>query len=253
MPGERLSMRKIRQLLRLRWKQQLPQRVIANSLRLGQAVGQRLPQSGAPCGSDMAATGHAGRCRSRGTAVSAAAEYTVRSAPGPGLVRGASRSASAERDAGVAVGGIPSGNDRRVRLLVVLRFVSRVGRAAEADVAPGAYCRRAPVRRLRRPHHGGDRCGHRRDPACRNLRRRAGRLKLHLRRSHCEPGTGRLDWRPRQCADRTRRRAAADRQRRPQGRDHQGLLLRADGKPNLCRYGLALPHRNHPGTSIQTA
>jgi transposase len=37
MPGERLSMRKIRELLRLRWAQQLPQRVIANSLRLGQA------------------------------------------------------------------------------------------------------------------------------------------------------------------------------------------------------------------------
>src|ERR1700712_510750 len=37
MPGERLPMRKIRELLRLRWEQQLPQRVIANSLRLGQA------------------------------------------------------------------------------------------------------------------------------------------------------------------------------------------------------------------------
>ena len=37
MPGERLSMRKIRELLRLGWEQHLPQRVIANSLRLGQA------------------------------------------------------------------------------------------------------------------------------------------------------------------------------------------------------------------------
>jgi hypothetical protein len=37
MPGERLSMRRIRELLRLRWEQQLPQRVIANSLRLSQA------------------------------------------------------------------------------------------------------------------------------------------------------------------------------------------------------------------------
>jgi hypothetical protein len=37
MPGERLSMRKIRELLRLRWEQHLPQRVIANSLRLSQA------------------------------------------------------------------------------------------------------------------------------------------------------------------------------------------------------------------------
>jgi hypothetical protein len=37
MPGERLSMRKIRELLRLRREQYLPQRVIANSLRLSQA------------------------------------------------------------------------------------------------------------------------------------------------------------------------------------------------------------------------
>ena len=36
MPGERLSMRKIRELLRLRWEQQLPQRVIAGSLGLSQ-------------------------------------------------------------------------------------------------------------------------------------------------------------------------------------------------------------------------
>jgi transposase len=36
MPGERLSMRKIRELLRLRWEQELPQRVIANSLGLSQ-------------------------------------------------------------------------------------------------------------------------------------------------------------------------------------------------------------------------
>ena len=36
MAGERLSMRKIRELLRLRWEQRLPQRVIGNSLRLSQ-------------------------------------------------------------------------------------------------------------------------------------------------------------------------------------------------------------------------
>ena len=38
MPGERLSMRKIRELLRLRWEQHLPQRVIANSLGLSQGA-----------------------------------------------------------------------------------------------------------------------------------------------------------------------------------------------------------------------
>ena len=34
MPGERLSTQKIRELLRLRWEQHLPQRVVANGLRL---------------------------------------------------------------------------------------------------------------------------------------------------------------------------------------------------------------------------
>jgi transposase len=36
MPGERLSMRKIREILRLRWEHQLPQRVIGQSLKLSQ-------------------------------------------------------------------------------------------------------------------------------------------------------------------------------------------------------------------------
>ena len=36
MPGERLSMRKIREILRLRWEHHLPQRVIGQSLRLSQ-------------------------------------------------------------------------------------------------------------------------------------------------------------------------------------------------------------------------
>jgi transposase len=36
MPGERLSMRKIRELLRLRWEHHLPQRMIGQSLRLSQ-------------------------------------------------------------------------------------------------------------------------------------------------------------------------------------------------------------------------
>src|SRR6202007_2882358 len=36
MPGERMSMRKIREILRLRWENHLPQRAIAQSLRLSQ-------------------------------------------------------------------------------------------------------------------------------------------------------------------------------------------------------------------------
>ena len=38
MPGERLSMRKAREILRLRWENHLPQRAIAQSLRLSQGA-----------------------------------------------------------------------------------------------------------------------------------------------------------------------------------------------------------------------
>ena len=38
MPGERLSMRKIREILRLRWEHHLPQRAIGQSLRLSQGA-----------------------------------------------------------------------------------------------------------------------------------------------------------------------------------------------------------------------
>src|SRR5436305_12793749 len=92
---------------------------------------QRLPEPCPPRWLDLAAAGSAGRRTVGGAAVSAAAEYTVRPTPGPGLVCGASRSAAAERDACVAVGGIPRGDDRRVRLLLVLRSVSRLDWAAE--------------------------------------------------------------------------------------------------------------------------
>src|SRR5260370_18251441 len=56
---------------------------------------------------------------------------------------------------------------------VVLRPLPRMGRAAEADAAPGAYGGRAGLRRLCRPHHGGDRRGDRGDTPRRNLCRGA--------------------------------------------------------------------------------
>ncbi|HEY4042040.1 MAG TPA: hypothetical protein VGM32_09385, partial [Rhodopila sp.] len=47
--------------------------------------------------------------------------------------------------------------------------------------------------------------------------------------------------------NRPRRGAAADRQRQSQGRDHQGLFSRADGQPDLRRHGAALRHRHCSG------
>src|SRR5262249_62253718 len=48
-----------------------------------------------------------------------------------------------------------------------------------------------------------------------------------------------------------RRRRPPDGQRQPQGRDHQGLLSRADGQPDLCRHGAALRHRHCSGAPLQ--
>ena len=45
----------------------------------------------------------------------------------------------------------------------------------------------------------------------------------------------------------------ADRQRQPQVRHHPGLLLRAAGQPHLRRHGVALRHCGDPGAAVQTA
>jgi transcriptional regulator with XRE-family HTH domain len=50
MPAERLSMRQIREVLRLRFASELPQRAIAKSLGLSQGAVSRLIQNEAPPG-----------------------------------------------------------------------------------------------------------------------------------------------------------------------------------------------------------
>ena len=50
-----------------------------------------------------------------------------------------------------------------------------------------------------------------------------------------------------------RRRARPDRVGQPEGRRHQGLLLRARGQPDLRRHGGALRHRRGAGAALQAA
>ena len=94
------------------------------------------------------------------------------------------------------------GGSGRVRLLLVLRSLPRMGRPAEADAAPGAHGGRAGVRRLRRSHHGGDRRGDRGDTPRRDLRRAcsappATPLRKRPGRSRCRTGLPRTStcWR----------------------------------------------------------
>ena len=133
-------MRKIRELLRLRWEQQLPQRVIANSLRLGRA----------------SVSDYLSRARRAGLTwplPDALDDAGLEALLFPSLPNAPSDQrpvpdwSAVHRDLrrpnvtlALLWGGIPRGNDRRIRIFMVLRSVSRVDRAAEADAAPGAYC-----------------------------------------------------------------------------------------------------------------
>jgi transposase len=141
-------MRKIRELLRLRWEQQLPQRVIANSLRLGQA----------------SLSDYLSRARRAGLTWplpnalddgGLEALLFARLPDVPSDQRPVLDWSAVHRDlrrpnvTRAAVGGIPLGDDRRVRLLVVLRSVSRVDREANAEVlsalAPASIAGRMKV------------------------------------------------------------------------------------------------------------
>jgi len=65
---------------------------------------------------------------------------------------------------------------------------------AVGDDAPDARRRRAAVRRLRRRRRAGrHRSAHRRNPYGADLRRRAGRVELHLRQGDLDAGAARLD------------------------------------------------------------
>src|SRR4051812_4572898 len=165
MPGERVSMRKIREVLRLRCAQRLSQRAIGQSLRL--SVG--------------AVNTYLSRARMAGLGWPLPAEFddaqlerllypppptvATERRPVPDWACGSPGHAAAGCDVGAALGRIPHRSRRpgRLRLLLVLRSVSRLGWSAEADAAPGAHGGRAGVRRLRRPHDGSDRRGDRRD------------------------------------------------------------------------------------------
>ena len=182
MPGERLSMRKIREVLRLRFAQGLSQRAIGTSLRL----------------STGAVNSYLGRARMAGLGWPLPDEFD--DAQLEALLYPPPPDVAAEQRP-VPDWAVVHRELRRPNMTLALLWeeyrggagaqdgfgyswfcdlVPRMGRPAEADAAPGAHGGRAGVRRLRRSHHGGDRRGDRRDTPRRDLRRRAGRLQLHL-------------------------------------------------------------------------
>ena len=123
---------------------------------------------------------------------------------------GPPRAEAQARHAADPVGRVHRAAPRRVSLFALLRAVPRLGVAAVGHDAADPCRRRQAVRRLRRRHGAGDRRpADRQDPAGADLRRGAGRLELHLRRGELDAGARRLDRRPYPRLRGDRRRAAS--------------------------------------------
>ena len=129
---------------------------------------------------------------------------------------------------------------RRLRLQLVLRAVQRLAQAHHADDAPDACGRREAVRRLGRRCHRGVRSHHGRRAWCAHLCRGARRVELHLCGSTLDRDAAGLDRRACERALRDRRRAEGSCVRQPQGRHHQALALRAGHQPHLSGFGRPL-------------
>ena len=95
MPAERLSMRKLRELLRLRLANGLSQRAIARSLGLSQGAVCDYLDRARRAGLSWPCRELARRCRARAPAVPACADNPCRAASAAGLGGGPSRAAPA--------------------------------------------------------------------------------------------------------------------------------------------------------------
>ena len=198
MPAERLSMRNVREVLRLKHACGASVRTIARSVGVGHTtVAEYLRRT--------AVIGSPGRCRPRSTMPSwsggvcpgrlqpaVGADY-ARLEPRP------CRAAPAWRDPAVALGGLSRRADQpgrasgRLWIQPVLRSLHRLAPWRQRDDAPDPRGRREAVRGLRRRHRAGVRWGDRRGAARARVRRGAGRVELHLRRGALERGAGGLE------------------------------------------------------------
>ena len=157
MPAERVSMRRVREILRLKHGG-ASDRQIARSLSLARSTVARDPGAGRGGGLALAAAGDAERPRAGGDAVCRPWQPARRAAQGRArLGLRPSRAAPARRHADAAVGGVPAARAGRLSLQPLVRAVPRLGGPAVADDAPGPSRRRAAVRRLCRPDRRSDR------------------------------------------------------------------------------------------------
>ena len=241
-------MRRVREILRLKHECGATDRAIARSLGIARSTVAVTLDRRCGGGLDLAAASIAERrecwrrcsCRPRHPARLAAQGRA-------GLDARPSRAAPSRRDADAAVGGIPAGGTRRLRLQPLVRALPGLGGPAVADhaagrIRPASGCSSTtPGRRSNCSTGAPARSG---SPG---LRRGDGRLQLHLRRGELDPDAAGLDRRARPGARLYRRRAGADRARQSKGRRHPRQLVRAGPQPTY------LDLATHYGTAILPA
>ena len=199
----------------------------------------------------------AGRARRRG-----AGAPSVPAGCGPGCggrscatgMGGARQGDAAQgRHPGALVGGVSRRSSGRVRLQLVLRAIRRLQEPAAPVDAAKPCRRREGVRRLRRRHDRRHRPFDRRGAADEAVRRRHGRVELHLRAGAAERADRRLDRRARGPARFPGRRAEVRGLRQSQGRGHQPGPLRAGPEPQLSGVRRPLRRGDPAGAALQTA
>src|SRR5580700_8963741 len=113
MPAERVSMRQIREVLRLRFASELPQRAIAKSLGLSQGAVSGYLSRARAAGVSWRLAADLDDVQLESAAVPAATGDRRGSAPDARLGLGASRTAPSQCHLGTAMGGVPRRRTRR--------------------------------------------------------------------------------------------------------------------------------------------
>ena len=164
MPAERLSMRKVREVLRLRHVCGASERMIARSVGVGRSTVAEYLRRAAVLGITWPVPAELDDAALERRLFAPAGFHAGADAAMPDWPR-PRRAAPPRRDAGAAVGGVPGRARRRLRLQPVLRPLRRWRRGDQRVDAPDPWRRREALRRLRRRHGAGIRRGDRRGAA----------------------------------------------------------------------------------------
>ena len=175
MPAERIAMRQVREVLRLKFVGGVSDQRDRPPDRRGAVDSARDDQALPGRRAELAAAGRADRRRAGSEALPRCRHQAGPPASGRArLGEHPSRAQAQARHAVDPVGRVHRARSGRLPLLALLRALPRLGRQALGHDAPDPCGRRQAVRRLRRRHGAGDRRpADRRDAPGADLRRRA--------------------------------------------------------------------------------